>query len=147
MKDFPGITVVQTEIAASVPDGLKAAENILQANPDLDAFFAINDPGGLGATQAIKARGLEKQIFVAAVDGDPEAVKLIAAGDVYGFTAAQFGSEIGRQACQAAYDYLTGKTVENHIMVPVMPITIENAADYPGWSGVPPADLTPQWGK
>jgi len=149
MKAYPDIKVVQTEIAASVPDGLKMAENILQAHPDLDAFFAINDPGGLGAAQAIKAAGLQDKIFVAAVDGDPKAVEMIAAGDIYGFTACQFGAEIGRVACQTAYDYLNGEKVPSHILIPVMPVTIENYKKYPGWKGALPAeeDLLPAWGK
>lgn len=147
MKAYPDIEVVQTEIAATVPDGLKQAETILQAHPDLDAFFAINDPGGLGAYQAIKARGLEDQIFIAAIDGDPEAVNLIATGNTYGCTVAQFGAEIGKAACKTAYDYLTGVEVSDHIMVPVMAVTKDNYQDYPGWAGVPPEDLTPPWKK
>lgn len=147
MSAYPGIQVVQTEIAATVPDGIKMAENILQAHPDLDAFFAINDPGGLGAVQAIKARGLQDKIFVAAVDGDPKAVELISKGEIYGMTVAQFGAEIGRVACQTAYDVVNGKKVESHIMVPVMPVSKQNAASYPGWAGKVPADLSPQWTK
>jgi len=147
MEAYPDIKVVQTEIAATVPDGIKYAENILQAHPELDAFFAINDPGGLGAVQAIKARGLQDQIFVAAIDGDPKAVELVGNEEIYGVTVAQFGAEIGRVACQTAYDYVTGKKVESHIMVPVMPVTKENYKDYPGWTGEIPADLTPAWKK
>lgn len=147
MAKYPGIKVVQTEIAATVPDGIKRSENILQSHPELDAFFAINDPGGLGAVQAIKARGLQDKIFVAAIDGDPKAVELVSKGEIYGLTVAQFGSEIGRVAAQTAYDYLTGKKVEKHIMVPVMPVTKENYKMYPGWEGKVPADLTPTWKK
>ena len=147
MKDYPGVEVVQTEIAATVPDGIKMAENILQAHPDLDAFFAINDPGGLGAVQAIKARGLQDKIFVAAIDGDPKAVELVGKQEIYGLTVAQFGAEIGRIACQTAYDYLSGKKVDKHIMIPVMPVTKDNYKTYPGWKGEIPADLTPTWEK
>jgi len=145
MAEYPGIEVVQTEIAASVPDGLKQAETILQAHPDLDAFFCINDPGGIGAYQAIVARGLEDKIFIAAIDGDPKAVELISTTDVYGCTVAQFGAEIGRVACQTAYDYMMGEEVEDHIMVPVMAVTKDNYKDYPGWAGKVPEDLTPPW--
>lgn len=147
MEKYPDIKVVQTQIAATVPDGIKQAENILQAHPDLDAFFAINDPGGLGAAQAIKASGLQNKVFVAAIDGDPKAVEMVGKGEIYGLTVAQFGSEIGRVALQTAYDAITGKKVEKHLMVPVMPVTQENYKDYPGWGGTVPADLTPTWTK
>ena len=138
MKAYPDIQVVQTEIAASVPDGLKQAETILQAHPDLDAFFCINDPGGIGAYQAIVARGLQDKIFIAAIDGDPKAVELISTTDTYGCTVAQFGAEIGRAACKTAYDYMTGNQVESHIMVPVMAVTKDNYKEYPGWQARSP---------
>ncbi len=50
---------VQIEIAAQLPGlgskdrSFKAVEDILQAHPNLDAFFAINDPSALGAVDAI----------------------------------------------------------------------------------------------
>ena len=34
------------------------AEDVLQGNPNLGAFYCINDPSAIGAVQAIQAAGL-----------------------------------------------------------------------------------------
>ena len=146
IRNFPGIKIVQTEMAATREKGLTGAENILQAHPDINAFFTINDPGGLGASQAIKARGLTGKVIIAGGDGDMEAVKLIKdPNESYKYDSAQFGKEIGRQAFMAAYNTVLGQQVIQHVLIPVMPITIQNADKYQGWTGDIPSDLTPAW--
>lgn len=148
IKNFPDMKVVQTEMAADREKGLKGCENILQAHQDLTAVYAINDPGALGCNQAIKARGLEGKVIVATGDGDMETVKLIRdANTSMKYNSAQFGKDIGRQAMMAAYNTVLGQQVIKHVLIPVMPITIENANNYQGWSSDIPEDLTPTWYK
>ncbi|HEX9015251.1 MAG TPA: sugar ABC transporter substrate-binding protein [Chloroflexota bacterium] len=146
VRNFPDMKIVQTEMAATREKGMTAAENILQAHPDITAFYAINDPGALGAYQAIKARGLDGKVIIATGDGDMESVKLIRdANTSMKYNSAQFGKEIGRQALMAAYNTALGQQVIKHVLIPVMPITIENANKYQGWSNDVPDDLTPAW--
>ncbi len=146
VRNFPDMKVVQTEMGATREKGMTAAENILQAHQDLNAFYAINDPGALGAYQAIKARGLDGKVVIATGDGDMESVKLIRdANTSMKYNSAQFGKEIGRQALMAAYQTVLGQQVIKHVLIPVMPITIENANKYQGWSNDVPEDLTPAW--
>lgn len=146
VRNFPDMKIVKTEIGATREQGLKAGENILQAHPDLDAFYAINDPGALGAYQAIKARGLDGKVVVATGDGDMETVKLIRDTKTsMKYNSAQFGKEIGRQALLAAYNTVLKQQVIKHVLIPVMPITIENAEKYKGWDNDVPEDLTPAW--
>ena len=148
IKNFPDMKVVKTEMAADREKGLKGGENILQAHPDLSAFYAINDPGALGAYQAIKARGLDGKVIVATGDGDMETVKLIRDPNTsMKYNSAQFGKEIGRQALMAAYNTVLGQQVIKHVLIPVMPITIENANSYQGWGNDVPEDLAPAWEK
>ena len=146
VRNFPDMKIVQTEMAATREKGMTAAENILQAHPDINAFYAINDPGALGAYQAIKARGLDGKVIIATGDGDMESVKLIRdAKTSMKYDSAQFGKEIGRQALMAAYNTVLGQQVIKHVLIPVMPITIDNANKYQGWSNDVPEDLTPSW--
>lgn len=146
IKNFPDMKIVQSAIGATREDGLKGGETILQAHPDLNAFYAINDPGALGAYQAIKARGLDGKVIVATGDGDMETVKLIRDEKTsMKYNSAQFGKEIGRQALMAAYNTALGQQVIKHVLIPVMPITIENANKYQGWDNDVPEDLTPAW--
>ncbi|MHB0868656.1 MAG: sugar ABC transporter substrate-binding protein [Chloroflexota bacterium] len=146
VRNFPDMKIVKTEIGATREQGLKAGENILQAHPDLDAFYAINDPGALGAYQAIKARGLDGKVVVATGDGDMETVKLIRDQKTsMKYNSAQFGKEIGRQALLAAYNTALGQQIIKHVLIPVMPITFENSEKYKGWENDVPEDLTPTW--
>ena len=146
IKNFPDMKIVQSAIGATREDGLKGGETILQAHPDLNAFYAINDPGALGAYQAIKARGLDGKVIVATGDGDMETVKLIRDEKTsMKYNSAQFGKEIGRQALMAAYNTALGQQVIKHVLIPVMPITIENANKYQGWDNDVPEDLTTAW--
>ncbi|MBR1822465.1 MAG: sugar ABC transporter substrate-binding protein [Clostridia bacterium] len=105
------------EIVASQPcnanrdQAMTVMENILQSTPDIDIVFAINDPSGLGALQAIQAAGREG-IDIVAIDGTPDTCTAILAGTGFKYTADQAPFDMGAMAVQAAYDVLTGKEIE-----------------------------------
>ncbi|MEX1141078.1 MAG: sugar ABC transporter substrate-binding protein [Thermoleophilaceae bacterium] len=48
----------------SATGGLKATQNMLQANPDIDVLVANADQGAAGAERAIKAAGLQGEIKI-----------------------------------------------------------------------------------
>ena len=60
--------------------GLSVMEGMLATNPDLVAVFCENDSMCLGAQRAIEAAGKSKQIIIAGVDGQAEALQAILAG-------------------------------------------------------------------
>lgn len=118
-EKYPDIKVVNTqEGQGTVEEALPVAENMLQANPEIDAFFALNDPSAIGIISAIKSAGKSGEILVVGVDGSEEAKELISKGEMFG-TAAQFPNYIGEYAVNAAYDLLEGKTIEKNVVVPV----------------------------
>lgn len=92
--------------------GLNVMENLLQANPDVQAVFAHNDEMALGAIEAIKSSG--KDIPVVGFDGNDDAMKSIKEGKLTA-TVAQQPEWIGQLAVQAVYDVLQGRTVEKTI--------------------------------
>jgi len=106
----------QIEIVAELPgDGVKdkgfrAAEDALQAHPDLVGIFAINDPSGLGAVAALEKAGKQDQVTVIAFDGQPEGKQAIKDGKIYA-DPIQFPEKIGRQTVRSIVDYLAGKDV------------------------------------
>ncbi|QBS38492.1 D-ribose ABC transporter substrate-binding protein [Thermaerobacter sp. FW80] len=61
--------------------GMSVMENILQAQPEIDAVFAHNDEMALGALEAIKASG-RSGIKVIGFDGTPDAVAAVKAGEL-----------------------------------------------------------------
>ncbi|MGN7356450.1 ribose ABC transporter substrate-binding protein RbsB [Paenibacillus sp. SAF-054] len=102
--------------------GLNVMENLLQANPNVQAVFAHNDEMALGAIEAIKSSG--KDIPVIGFDGNEDALKSIKEGKLTA-TVAQQPDLIGQMAVQAAYDVLQGKTVEKLIPAPLKLVTKE----------------------
>lgn len=102
--------------------GLNVMENLLQANPDVQAVFAHNDEMALGAIEAIKSSG--KDIPVVGFDGNDDAMKSIKEGKLTA-TVAQQPEWIGQLAVQAVYDVLQGRTVEKTIPAPLKLVTNE----------------------
>jgi ABC-type sugar transport system substrate-binding protein len=54
----PSATIVADLLAGTVPMGVTAGENILQAYPDIQAVMGINDSGPVGVMEAFKAAGM-----------------------------------------------------------------------------------------
>ena len=60
LAEYPDIQIVGKAQGDYVRDrGLAAAENLLEANPDVDILYGENEEMGLGAAQAARSRGLE----------------------------------------------------------------------------------------
>ena len=69
--------------------GRKAMENLLQKDPDINVIHTINEPAAVGAYQALKAVGKEKDVLIVSVDGGCPGVKSVADG-VIGATSQQY---------------------------------------------------------
>ncbi|MGE5604372.1 MAG: sugar ABC transporter substrate-binding protein [Bacteroidota bacterium] len=78
---FPGIKITNTLPADwNRQKGIKAAENILQSNPQLDAIWAASNEMGMGAYIAGKNAGREKKVMIFTNDGTPESLDYIRQG-------------------------------------------------------------------
>ena len=99
--------------------GLEATETFLQQNPDLAMVIGINDAGALGAYQAMTAAIANGRdpgtIFVGGMDGQIEALELIADGGgdggIYRASGALILDDLGRAVADLPADLLEGKTV------------------------------------
>lgn len=116
--------------------GMNVMTDLLTANPELDAVFAINDPTGLGAALAIRQARREK-IFVVGVDGAPDAEKALRdSRSVFLATAAQDPFAMAAKAVEVGLGLLRGeKPASDPLLVPVRLVTRENVAGYKGWTG------------
>ncbi|WBW50705.1 ribose ABC transporter substrate-binding protein RbsB [Peptoniphilus equinus] len=90
-------------------EGLSVMENILQANPEINAVFAHNDEMALGALEAIKASG--RDIKVVGFDATDDAVKSVEAGELAA-TIAQQPKLIGSLGIETATKVIAGEQVE-----------------------------------
>ncbi len=111
--------------------GLKAAEDILAAHPEINLLLCENDAMCLGALKAIKARGLSGKILIAAAaDGQKEALELIQQGD-YGATGYNDPELTGKMAVDLGVKCLNGaKDIPKISFTPAVAITKENVQQY-----------------
>lgn len=99
--------------------GLESAETFLQQDPDLAMVIGINDAGALGAYQAFQAAIADGRdpgsIFVGGMDGQTEALELIAQGGgengIYRASGALILDDLGRAVADLPADLLEGKDV------------------------------------
>lgn len=121
---------VQIEVVAKVPGGgdrapaLRASEDLLQAHPDLDGIFAINDPSALGVLTALENAGKADDVIVIGFDGASEAVEAVQAGKMYA-TIQQHPTRIGETVVQFVADYSLGKDVPAEHLIPPTVITAD----------------------
>jgi ribose transport system substrate-binding protein len=109
--------VAQQDGAAALAKSLPIAQDIIQANPDLLAFFAINDPSAMGAIAAIKATD-KSGIQVYSVDGSPDGKAAILDG-----TMTEDGVQVPIREAEVAFkqalEFLqTGKIQAGGVTVP-----------------------------
>jgi len=111
VKDTPGVKVVASQTANWERDqGFTVFQNMLQAHPEIDSVFACNDMMALGAVEAIAAAGRTGKIRVIGFDAVDDARKAIETGAMAA-SIAQFPSEMGRLAVEAAVKLVHGEKV------------------------------------
>jgi ribose transport system substrate-binding protein len=112
----------QMELLASQPadfdrtKGLNVMENLLAANPDVQAVFAQNDEMALGALRAVQAAG--KDVMIVGFDGTEDGMAAVKRGKLAA-TIAQQPDMIGALGVETADKVLKGETVEEYIPVPL----------------------------
>lgn len=126
-----GIEIVAKLSGRGTKDlAFRTAEDILQAHPDLDAIFGINDDSALGALAAVEKAGKAGRVAIVGFDAVPEAREAIAQGRIYADVIQQ-PRVIGQQTLQAVAEYMAGRPVKPTILIPCDLYTRETAADVP----------------
>lgn len=129
IKEYPGIKIVDNQNGKQERDiAMSVTENMLQAHPDLDAIFSVNDNGALGSLAAIESSG--KKVWLYSVDGHPEAVQAILKGEIFKATSAQFPRDQVRIALGIALAKYWGADIPREIPVEVKLLTKENAKGF-----------------
>ncbi|SDQ97850.1 ribose ABC transporter substrate-binding protein RbsB [Pseudovibrio sp. Tun.PSC04-5.I4] len=100
--------------------GLNVMENILQAQPEINAVFAHNDEMALGAIKAIE--GANRDILVVGFDGTEDGVKAVEEGTMLATVAQQAGM-IGSIGVDIADKVLKGEKVDTYTPVALKLVT------------------------
>lgn len=121
-----GLQVVSTQRSVSKDGCMAAVEQVLREHPDLKGIFAPFGTALIGAASDVRARD-RKDIVITGIDADFEVLKLIQEGWVAA-TLAQYPSEHGRLAAEAALRILRGEPPKPSVEAPFKVVTRENAA-------------------
>lgn len=115
ITEATGVAPLEAESVAEA-SGLEATETFLQADPGLNMVIGINDAGALGAYQAFVTQienGRDAgEIFVGGMDGQNEALELLAGADEYGIyrvSGALILDQLGKAVADLPANILEGQ--------------------------------------
>lgn len=130
-KFVPDMKIVGDAFAGEPPAGMAAAENFLQANPNLKIICGINDGGALGAYEAVMAAGRDTpDFFVGGIDAVPEAIVKIKEGGIYRASVDQDPKGMGEKCVELAIKAIRGEAFEKDYLVKLVPVNKTNVANY-----------------
>jgi ABC-type sugar transport system substrate-binding protein len=139
LSQNPDIEVVDGPYAGGFTAdlGLDTTNNLLTANPDLNAIIYDNDDLALGGVEAVKQRGINLADFVIiGTDGGDAALDAVEKGDI-DMTISLCGFREGRSAIDTVNTFFEDGEVDDRVVSQVETFTTENAADKR-------AELTPE---
>ncbi|CAG9621187.1 substrate-binding domain-containing protein [Sutcliffiella rhizosphaerae] len=126
MEGFDGIEIVARQ-SANFDRGqaLKVMEDILQANPEIDAVYAANDEMVMGALSAIESAGRLDDIIVIGTDAIDPALDAIREKKLEA-TIAEPPYFLGKEAIHTAIKILNDEDVEEMVTLENTLVTEEN---------------------
>ena len=111
IAEHKDVEIVAQQTGITRAEALAAAQNMLQANPDIQGIFGFGDDAALAAAVAVKSAGLENQVKVIGFDGMEEARTAVDTNPVMVGVIQQFPGEMGKRAVDTAIDVIAGKEV------------------------------------
>ena len=129
-KNYPGIELLDSQPADfNREKGMTVMENFLQRYPEIDGVGSINKDMTMGAIEACKAVGRDKEMVQVTFDVDNDCLDAIDAGDIL-ITGAQ---EEKSQIANAIYACLlacNGYKVAPEQYIPMTLVTKDNTNTY-----------------
>ena len=119
ISKYPEFVVVADVEGEGVRDkSMQAASDVLQAHPNLDGIFGINDDSALGALDAAQTFS-RKGIVIVGYDATPAAVKAILEDSPLKADVIQYPEKIGRGTIDAIARYFRGENIPRVIPIEV----------------------------
>ena len=126
IESYPDMEVVASQSGdMNRAKAMEVMQNLLQAHPDVQGVYAINDEMALGCVEAIAAAGRSDQIIVGGCDGNADARTAIRDGKL-AFSCDLVPYDQGYQAVAAAAKIVNGEEVEERVVTKMLIIDKEN---------------------
>lgn len=111
LEAYPDVKIVATQTGITRAEALAAAQNMLQANPEIDGIFGFGDDAALAAAVAVKSAGLQDKVKVIGFDGMQEARDAVDNDPVMVGVIRQYPDQMGKQAVASAIAVMKGESV------------------------------------
>jgi ribose transport system substrate-binding protein len=119
ISKYPGMAVVADVNGQGVRDrALEVASDVLQAHPDLDGIFGINDDSALGAMDAARQLARES-VAIVGYDATPPAVDAIRKGTPLKADVIQYPRKIGAATVDMIRRHFAGESLPKTVPVEV----------------------------
>ena len=110
----PAEVVCMADSFGDPAKGQTAMENCLQKAPDVNLVYTINEPAALGAFNALKKAGKEKNVVIVSVDGGCAGIKDVGTG-VIAATSQQYPLKMAAMGVAAGVEFAkSGKKVSGY---------------------------------
>ncbi|MEZ2128678.1 MULTISPECIES: sugar ABC transporter substrate-binding protein [unclassified Sinorhizobium] len=110
-------------------EGMKVTEDWIQSFPKFDAIIAANDQMALGAREALQGADRLKGVMISGVDGVPDALTAIKAGEMSQTIFQNAGGQ-AKAAFEVVEGIKKGETPPAEMLVPFESITKDNVGQY-----------------
>ncbi len=107
----PDMKIVSIQTGITRAEALAVAQNMLQANPDINGIFGFGDDAALAAAVAVKSSGLTGKVKVIGFDGMPEAIKAVDNDPDMVGVIQQFPDQMGKIAVDSAIKLQAGEDI------------------------------------
>ncbi len=130
IDQYPDIKIVGQQPGDWIRQpAMEAAANLLQANPQIDGIYAMNDEMGMGVLAALRAAGREDEIkCMVSVDGQEDLLYEIQKGSAA--KASVYWESRMKDTVNVALAVAEGAVVDPHIFLTKPLITQENVDEW-----------------
>lgn len=112
----PGAKIVANQQGLTLDEAIEKAEQMLTANPQIEAFYGEAGSQIIGAVRAVQARGKSGKIAVFGGDMSTQAAEMLQDNSILKGVTDISGIKVGELAGRAAHDILDGKEPEQFLI-------------------------------
>lgn len=126
IANYPDIRLVAVNYSQSDADtGMNVTADMLTAHPNLNGIFAANEPGAIGAAQALRTAGKAGIVKLVAFDASGEQLSALEEGVIQALIV-QNPFKMGYESVKAVADAIHGREVPRRIDTGVTVVTVDN---------------------
>lgn len=117
MEQYPDAEIVAHQDAATAEQGMRAAETIMQAHPNVQIISCINDDIALGAMEAVKSMNKATDNFgIFGLDATPNALATLKTNGIFRGTINSQPDKTGQNILDYAIKLANNETITDKVV-------------------------------